>query len=73
MKNKAGHDAVYEAEINSKNSVVEWLLLQDQELESRSEETREPVSTDNEKEAEVQNFEPELVVKTKNMALEPSP
>lgn len=26
VRNKAGHDAVYEAEINSKEDVVEWLL-----------------------------------------------
>lgn len=26
VRNKAGHDVVYEAEINSKEDVVEWLL-----------------------------------------------
>lgn len=26
VRNKAGHDAIYEAEINSKEDVVEWLL-----------------------------------------------
>lgn len=32
--NKAGHDAVFEAEINDKKEVVEWLLETVEELES---------------------------------------
>lgn len=32
--NKAGHDAVFEAEINDKGDVVEWLLETVEELES---------------------------------------
>jgi len=32
--NKAGHDAVFEAEINDKTEVVEWLLETVEELES---------------------------------------
>ena len=71
IKNKAGHDAVYEAEMNSKNSVVEWLLQQDKDLETRSEEAQELVSTDDENKAEIQNEEHELVMKTENIALEP--
>jgi hypothetical protein len=31
--NRAGHDAVYEAEINDKNEVVDWLLGAVEELE----------------------------------------
>ena len=31
--NKAGHDAVFEAEINDKGEVVEWLLAAVEELE----------------------------------------
>jgi hypothetical protein len=31
--NRAGHDAVYEAEINDKNDVVDWLLGAVEELE----------------------------------------
>lgn len=31
--NKAGHDAVYEAEINDKKEVVDWLLGEVEELE----------------------------------------
>jgi uncharacterized protein len=73
MKNKAGHDAVYEAEINSKNEVVEWLLQQDQGIESASGEALEPTSSRNGKAAEGQNDESELVIKTNNMALQPSP
>lgn len=34
MINRAGHDAVFEAEINDKGSVVDWLLGAVQELES---------------------------------------
>ena len=72
IKNKAGHDAVYEAGINSKDPVVEWLLQQDQGLENGSEEALEPTSSDNSREADGQNSEPDLVEKTKNMALYPS-
>lgn len=32
--NKAGHDAVYEAEINGKDTVVEWLLTKGRGLET---------------------------------------
>jgi len=32
--NRAGHDAVYEAEINDKNEVVDWLLGAVEELEN---------------------------------------
>lgn len=32
--NKAGHDAVFEAEINDKSAVVDWLLETVEELES---------------------------------------
>jgi ankyrin repeat protein len=32
--NRAGHDAVFEAEINDKNEVVDWLLGAVEELES---------------------------------------
>lgn len=31
--NSAGHDAVYEAEVNEKNDVAEWLLMQGKGLE----------------------------------------
>lgn len=34
VMNKAGHDAVYEAEINSKDNVVEWLLTEGKGFES---------------------------------------
>ena len=34
VKNLAGHDAVYEAEINSKDAVVEWLLNKENSLGS---------------------------------------
>lgn len=73
IKNKAGHDAVYEAEMNSKNAVVEWLLQQGQVFESGSEEVLEPISSNDGKAAKEPNDEPELVVKIKNMALQPSP
>lgn len=33
LVNRAGHDAVYEAEINDKNDVVDWLLGTVEELE----------------------------------------
>lgn len=33
LVNRAGHDAVYEAEINDKNAVVDWLLGTVEELE----------------------------------------
>lgn len=72
IKNKAGYNAVYEAELNSKNSVVEWLLQQDQGIESRSEEAQELISTDDEKRVDVRHNEPELVIETKNVTLEPS-
>lgn len=71
-KNKAGHDAIYEAEINSKNSVAEWLLQQDRGLESRSGEDLDLVSSTNgETEIEMQRCD-EVVAKTKDIALEPS-
>lgn len=57
IKNKAGHDAAYEAEIYSKNSVVEWLLQKDKEFESHFEEPQESASTDDETKAEAQNDE----------------
>ena len=72
IKNKAGHDAVYEAQMNSKDSVVEWLLQQDKGLESRSEEAKESDSPDDEMKEEVQNDEPELLVNIKEIALESS-
>jgi len=34
MSNEAGHDAVYEAEINGKDAVVEWLLTEGKGLET---------------------------------------
>lgn len=34
VTNQSGHDAVYEAEINSKNAVVEWLLTEGEGFES---------------------------------------
>lgn len=33
IKNKAGHDAVYEAEVNDKTEVVEWVLKEGSGLE----------------------------------------
>jgi hypothetical protein len=39
--NRAGHDAVYEAEINDKNEVVDWLLGAVEELEKGIGETDE--------------------------------
>jgi hypothetical protein len=75
MKNKAGHDAAFEAEVNSKNSVVEWLFQQDQALENHrgDEEDLKPVSSNDEKEAEAQICETGLVEQTKNLALESTP
>lgn len=73
MKNKAGHDAIYEAEINSKDSVVEWLLQQDRGLDSRPGEAEDLVrSTNGEQETEMQRCESELIAKTKDIALESS-
>lgn len=71
IKNKAGHDAFYDAEMNSKNSVVEWILQQDKGLESRSEEAQELASVDDEQESDVQNEESEFVVKGKDISLNP--
>ncbi len=34
ITNKAGHDALYEAEINGKDAVVEWLLTEGRGLET---------------------------------------
>lgn len=34
MINKAGHDAVFEAEINGKGAVVEWLLTEGKGLQT---------------------------------------
>lgn len=34
VTNQAGHDAVYEAEINSMNAVVEWLLTEGSAFQS---------------------------------------
>lgn len=34
VKNLAGHEAVYEAEINSKDAVVEWLLNEEKSFGS---------------------------------------
>lgn len=34
VTNQAGHDAVYEAEINCKDAVVEWLLTEGNGFES---------------------------------------
>ena len=34
IRNKAGHDAVYEAEINGKDTVAEWLLTEGKGLET---------------------------------------
>ena len=72
IKNKAGHDAAYEAEMYSRNSVVEWLLQKDKEFESRFEEPQESASTNGEMKAEAQSDETELLVKTKDVTLEPS-
>ena len=77
VKNKAGHDAIYEAEINSKDSVVEWLLQQDRGgLDSRPGEAEEDLvrrSTNGEQEAEMmQRCESDLIAKTKDITLEPS-
>ena len=69
VKNKAGHDAAYEAERNSKDAVVEFLLQQDQGLEGRADDTLEFGSSNDDKEAEVPNGAPELVAQTKNMTL----
>ena len=34
VRNKAGHDALYEAEINSHDTVAEWLLTERGELKT---------------------------------------
>lgn len=44
--NKAGHDAVFEAEINDKGDVVEWLLGAVEELEKGIGQEGEPSSGD---------------------------
>lgn len=73
IKNEAGHDAVYEAEMNSKNSVVEWLLQQDQGHQSHFEGAQESISPDDEKESETPNDEPGLVDDNNNIHSKPSP
>lgn len=45
--NKAGHDAVFEAEINDKQEVVDWLLGAVEELENGIGQTGEGSSQDN--------------------------
>ena len=45
--NKAGHDAVYEAEINGKDAVAEWLLTEGKGLERGFNEGRERTSAEN--------------------------
>jgi hypothetical protein len=45
--NRAGHDAVYEAEINDKNEVVDWLLGTVEELEKGIGPTGEAADEDN--------------------------
>ncbi|KAH7396177.1 ankyrin repeat-containing domain protein [Pyrenochaeta sp. MPI-SDFR-AT-0127] len=45
--NKAGHDAVFEAEINDKKEVVDWLLGAVEELEKGIGQTGEASSEDN--------------------------
>jgi ankyrin repeat protein len=44
--NRAGHDAVYEAEINDKNEVVDWLLGAVEELENGIGQTGETEAGD---------------------------
>ncbi|KAF1832178.1 ankyrin [Decorospora gaudefroyi] len=44
--NRAGHDAVYEAEINDKSQVVDWLLGAVEELENGIGQTGEAASGD---------------------------
>jgi hypothetical protein len=44
--NRAGHDAVYEAEINDKNEVVDWLLGAVEELEKGIGQTGEAASAE---------------------------
>ncbi len=34
LTNKAGHDAVYEAELNGKEKVVEWLITEGKGLDT---------------------------------------
>jgi ankyrin repeat protein len=46
--NRAGHDAVYEAEINDKNEVVDWLLGAVEELEKGIGQTGEAEAEDGE-------------------------
>ncbi|KAI4672228.1 uncharacterized protein J4E78_000728 [Alternaria triticimaculans] len=44
--NRAGHDAVYEAEINDKNDVVDWLLGAVEELENGIGQNDQPEAGD---------------------------
>jgi hypothetical protein len=45
--NRAGHDAVFEAEINDKKEIVDWLLGAVEELEQGIGQTGEEFGTDN--------------------------
>lgn len=72
IRNKAGHDAVYEAQMNSNDKVVEWLLLQDRGVGSRSEELKGSDSPDDEMKEGVRNDETELLVEIREVTLEPS-
>ena len=52
--NAAGHDAVYEAEVNGKDDVVEWLLKECMGLEKAVENVDEGVQeTEGEGEKEI--------------------
>lgn len=46
IRNTAGHDAVYEAERNGKQDVVEWLLKEGNGLERGVEGTKQDLETD---------------------------
>ena len=46
ITNKAGHDTVYEAEINGKETVVEWLLTEGKGLETGFNGNQEGASTE---------------------------
>jgi hypothetical protein len=50
--NRAGHDAVYEAEINDKNEVVDWLLGAVEELEKGIGQTDEAADRDDDEDME---------------------
>lgn len=50
--NKAGHDAVFEAEINDRNDVVDWLLGAVEELENGVGQTGEDADEENETDTE---------------------